>query len=175
MAFRFLALELARWDQVKSGDLVLSLFSDERPLRGAAGLADWRLCGRLSRLLKHRRLSGEGGETLMLPPGRRLPFVRLIIFGLGERRGYAENRYRDHVRWMTGVLDKAGARAYAVQPPGRAMGLIAARRALQIWMEESGKAGEPAGASGQEISIIDTPGAQKEMAEILAGQPGRRS
>jgi hypothetical protein len=76
---------------------------------------------------------------------------------------------------MTGVLDKAGARAYAVQPPGRAMGLIAARRALQIWMEESGKAGEPAGASGQEISIIDTPGAQKEMAEILAGQPGRRS
>jgi hypothetical protein len=54
------------------------------------------------------------------------------------------------------------------------MGLIAARRALQIWMEESGRAGEPAEALGQEISIIDTPGAQKEMAEILASQPGGR-
>jgi hypothetical protein len=41
-------------------------------------------------------------------------------------------------------------------------------------MEESGRAGEPAEALGQEISIIDTPGAQKEMAEILASQPGGR-
>lgn len=167
MSFRFLALELARWDQVAGGDLVLSIFADERPLRGAAGLADWRLCGRLSRLLRHQRLSGSGGETLMLPPGRRLPFSRIVVFGLGERRGYTEARYREHVHWISEVLVRAGAWRYAVQPPGRAMGLIAARKALQIWVEESQRAGDK---KGGEISIIDTAGAQKEMADILAGQ-----
>lgn len=164
MSVRFLGLELAKWDQIGGGDLALGVFANERPLRGAAGLADWRLCGRLSRLLKRERFTGITGELMLLPPGRRLPFDRLVLFGLGERRGYSEPRYRDHVRWIRGVLSKAGTRACAVQPPGRAMGMIAARRALQIWMEVF--------ASGKsfDVSIIDTVGAQKEMADLLAGQ-----
>jgi hypothetical protein len=163
MSVRFLALELGRWDQVKNGcDLVLSAFADERPLRGAAGLADWRMCGRLSSLLRHQRFSGAGGETLLIPPGRRLPFSRILVFGLGERRGYAEKRYLSDVRWIRDVVKKAGGTRYAVQPPGRAMGLIAARRALQIWIDEAGDAAD-------EISIIDTPAAQKQMAEVLSG------
>lgn len=161
MSVRFLALELARWDQLKAGgDLVLSAFADERPLRGAAGLADWRLCGRLSSLLKRHRFSGAGGETLMIPPGRRLPFSRILVFGLGERRGYADKRYVEDVRWIRDVVTRAGSKRYAVQPPGRAMGLIAARQALQVWLDE-------AGDSSADISIIDTPGAQKQMAEVL--------
>lgn len=161
---RFLALELSRWDQARAGgDLVLSAFADERPLRGAAGLADWRMCGRLSSLLKRQRFSGASGETLMIPPGRRLPFSRILVFGLGERRGYAEKRYVQDVRRIRDVLARAGSSAYAVQPPGRAMGLIAARQALQIWLDEAGE-------DAAEIAIIDTPGAQKQMAEILSGR-----
>ena len=164
MAVRFLSLELSRWDQVKSGgDLVLSAFADERPLRGAAGLADWRLCGRLSALLKRQRFTGTGGETLMIPPGRRLPFSRILVFGLGERRGYSEKRYVEDVRWIRDVLAKAGASRYAVQPPGRATGLIAARQALQIWIDEADE-------KDVDISVIDTPGAQKQMADLLSAR-----
>ena len=51
MAISVLPLDLERWDEVPRDCLVLSVFKDDRPLRGAAGLADWRMCGRLSRLV----------------------------------------------------------------------------------------------------------------------------
>ncbi len=165
MSVRFLGLELAKWDQEKGGDLVLSFFKDERPLRGAAGLADWRLCGRLSKLLRKKRLEGSESEVLLLPPGRRLPFERVLVFGLGERRGYGVSEYRRDATVIAGVLQKAGSKRYAIQPPGRAMGLVAARKALQIWIDVA--VPDPRRV---EISIIDTPHAQKEMAEILSGQ-----
>ena len=81
MKLSLLPLDLARWDEAPHDALLLPIFSDERPLRGAAGLADWRLCGRLTRLLKRSRLSGARGETLLLPPGRRLTFARIMLFG----------------------------------------------------------------------------------------------
>ena len=165
MSVRFLGLELAKWDQEKGGDLVLSFFKDERPLRGAAGLADWRLCGKLSHLLRGRRLDGDESEALLLPPGRRLPFDRVMVFGLGERRGYGVAEYRRDAAKIAEVLSKAKSKRYAIQPPGRAMGLVAARKALQIWIEVA--APDPKKTA---ISIIDTPHAQKEMAEILSGQ-----
>ena len=65
----------------------------------------------------------------------------------------------------TEVLARAGSKRYAIQPPGRAMGLVAARKALQIWTEVAITDG-----ARTEVSIIDTPHAQKEMAEILSGQ-----
>ncbi len=165
MSVRFLSLELAKWDQEKGGDLVLTFFRDERPLRGAAGLADWRLCGRLSALLRDKRLEGDDHETLLLPPRERLAFDRVWIFGLGERRGYGVEQFkRDAVR-IAKVLEKGKAKRYAIQPPGRAMGLVAARKAVQVWMDVA-----VPNPSETEVSIIDTPGAQKEMAEILSNQ-----
>src|SRR5262249_48703813 len=89
----FLGAELARWDQhdrAAPEALVLPFFADERPLRGAAGLCDWRLCGRLSRLLRSR-LKGEFGETTLYPPGVRLPFQRLLLFGLGPQERFDED------------------------------------------------------------------------------------
>jgi hypothetical protein len=164
MSVHFLPNSLAKWDGAEGEALVLTLFADERPLRGAAGLADWRMCGRLSRLIKQGKLAGRRGETLMLPPGRRLPFPRVILFGLGTPRSWSEDVYCQHVRWIRDVLDRAGCRSYALQPPGRATGLIAARRALELWLGEEHK-----DARQTEVAIIDAPSAQKEMAEELRG------
>jgi len=162
MAVHFLQNELRKWDESKGDALVLTFFSDERPLRGAAGLADWRLCGRLSRLIKHRRISGRRGETIMLPPGRRLPFNRIVLFGLGSSQRFDEETYRQHVRWIRDVLARAGVGNYAVQPPGRANEFIGARRSLELWMEEADKDNFDA-----EVAFIDTKNGHKEMAEVL--------
>jgi hypothetical protein len=56
----FLASDLGKWDSLEQvpETLVLPFFADERPLRGAAGLCDWRLCGRLSRLLQSSSVAG---------------------------------------------------------------------------------------------------------------------
>jgi len=169
MAIQFLGDELSRWDESSGDALALGFFSDERPLRGAAGLTDWRLCGRISRLIRQRRLSGKRGETLMLPCGRRLPFQRVILFGLGDSSRFDEEVYRQHVRWIRDVVGRAGSKRYAIQPPGRATGFIGARRALELWLEETDKAPRE-----EEVVVIDTPHAQKEMAESLRVRSRKR-
>lgn len=169
MGVHLLGNELSRWDEVNSGSLLLTFFSDERPLRGAAGLADWRLCGRLSRLIKRGHMSGAVGEKLLLPPGRRLPFRSVLIFGLGPSQGFNEETYRSHVRWIRDVADKARLGTYALQPPGRATGLIGARRALELWLDEAAQDSRTA-----EVAIIDNQSGQKDMAEILRYQQKKR-
>lgn len=169
MSVHLLGAELSRWDEVDSGSLLLTFFSDERPLRGAAGLADWRLCGRLSALIKRGKLGGTRGEILLYPPGRRLSFGSIMLFGLGSSSHFNEERYREHVRWIRDVAARARIQRYAVQPPGRATGLIGARRALELWLEESDK--DP---FESDVAIIDSHGGQKDMAEILRYHRGKK-
>lgn len=139
MALHVLAADLGKWDEADRDALLLPFFADDRPLRGAAGLADWRLAGRLSRLLKAKRATGAAGETVMMPPGRRLRFARVVLFGLGESKGYGDDRYRRDVQRIRAVAQEAGITEYAIQAPGRASGLIGARRALELWIEEADK------------------------------------
>jgi hypothetical protein len=167
MTVHFCGAELGRFDALTDVDaLIVSFFNDERPLRGVAGLADWRLCGRISRLLRTGRLRGALGEVTLLPPaGKRLPFGRLLLFGLGESdypAPFGEPEYRRAVKRLRDVAERAGARRYAVQPPGRATGLIAPRRALELWLEVAAQDGHEA-----EVTIIESASGQKEMAEAL--------
>ena len=163
MALSVLPLDLARWDEAKRDCLVLPVFKDDRPLRGAAGLADWRMCGRLSRLVKANKASAEAGETLMLPPGRRLKFNRVMWFGLGESRGYSDDRFRKDVKWILDVVSKAGVGDWALQMPGRASGLIGARRAIEIVLDEDILIDQP-------VAILEDPAGQKDIAELLRSQ-----
>jgi hypothetical protein len=155
-----LPLDLARWDETARDCLVLPVFKDDRPLRGAAGLVDWRLCGKLSRLVKAQRASAEAGEQLLLPPGRRLRFKRIFWFGLGDAKGYNEERFRKDLAWILGTLMKAGVKDWVVQMPGRASGLIGARRAVEIVLEEQLLA-------DQQVTVIEDPAGQKDIAELL--------
>jgi hypothetical protein len=163
----FLASELSRWDAVPEGQsLALTFFSDERPLRGAAGLADWRLCGRLSRLIKAGRIAGTAGEvTMVAPSGGRLAFDRVFLFGMGAQAGFGEAAFRAATRRIRDVMANAGAARYAVQPPGRATGLVAPRRALELWQEEAAADGREG-----EVTLIESPSGQKEMSEALRGR-----
>ena len=155
-----LPLDLARWDETQRDCLVLPVFKDDRPLRGAAGLVDWRLCGKLSRLLKTSRASAEAGEQLLLPPGRRLRFARIFWFGLGDAKAYNEERFRRDLAWILGTLTKAGVNDWALQMPGRASGLIGARRAVEIVLEDQLLA-------DRSITVIEDPAGQKDIAELL--------
>ena len=158
-----LPLDLARWDESKRDCLVLPVFKDDRPLRGAAGLVDWRLCGKLSRLVRGGKATAERGECMMLPPGRRLKFGRVMWFGMGDAKGYSEERFRGDLAWIAEVVAKAGVTDWTVQMPGRASGLIGARRAIEIVLEDRGLA-------QQSIAVLEDPAGQKDIAELLRGQ-----
>jgi len=163
VALSVLPLDLTRWDESARDCLVLPVFKDDRPLRGAAGLADWRLCGKLSRLVKASRASADAGETLLLPPGRRLRFRRLLWFGLGDARGYSDDRFRKDLAWILDVVIKAGVTDWSLQMPGRASGQIGARRAIEILLEDPRFADQP-------LTLIEDPAGQKDIAELLRAQ-----
>ncbi len=163
MALSVLPLDLARWDETARDCLALPVFKDDRPLRGAAGLADWRLCGKLSRLLKASRASAEAGETLLFPPGRRLRFRRILWFGLGDAKSYSDERFRKDLGWILDVVTRAAVTDWALQMPGRASGLIGARRAIEILLEEPLYAEQP-------LTLLEDPAGQKDIAELLRGQ-----
>jgi cytosol aminopeptidase family protein len=163
MALSVLPLDLSRWDESSRDCLVLPVFKDDRPLRGAAGLADWRLCGRLSRLVKASKATADAGETMMLPPGRRLKFQRVLWFGLGDAKGYTEDRFRKDLAWILGVVTRAAVNDWSVQLPGRASGLIGARRAVEIILEDHLLADQP-------ITLLEDPAGQKDIAELLRSQ-----
>jgi hypothetical protein len=167
MPITLLPLDLARWDETDRDALLLSTFVDERPLRGAAGLADWRLCGRLSRLIKSERQSGVRGESMLLPPGRRLRFKRVLWFGLGGSPGYPDERFKSDIAWMLEVASKAGAADIALQPPGRATGIIGARRALELLLDLV--------PGDLQLALIEDPAGQKDVAELLRHSRAERN
>jgi hypothetical protein len=156
----FVGAELGRWDVTQADAIGVGIFADQRPLRGPAGLLDWRLCGRLSRLLRRGRLSGEYGEALLMPAVGRLPMPRVLLLGVGAQRDFGEERYRDAVRRMQRKLLGMGARRYLLAPPGRESGRIGPRRALEMIMEESRQ-------FEADVVIIESVAGQKEMAEVL--------
>lgn len=69
-----------------SADLVVVGHSpDDRPLRGAAGRADWRLCGELWQLITAQKLDGRCGQAALLSAAGALRSPLLLVVGLGPR------------------------------------------------------------------------------------------
>ena len=56
-----------------------------RPLKGQAGMVDWRLNGSLSELILKDRFDGKRGEALLMPLNGRLPAKELLVLGLGNQ------------------------------------------------------------------------------------------
>jgi hypothetical protein len=66
-------------------DTILALVpEDERPLRGDAGLIDWRLCGLISEHLRSGYVTGQLGEAVLLPGDRPLSPARILLVGAGS-------------------------------------------------------------------------------------------
>jgi len=81
---------------VQACDVVATgFFVDERPLRGASGWLDWRLNGRLSRLIQAKRLTGEWKETTLVPSEGRIAAPLILLIGLGRVKEYALFRLRE--------------------------------------------------------------------------------
>jgi hypothetical protein len=68
---------------------VATFFESDRPLRGEAGRADWRLCGLLSRLVGGPHLRGRAGEAALVHTGAKLRAPRLVLLGLGSPAGFS--------------------------------------------------------------------------------------
>ena len=86
-----------RIDVQECDTVVTGFFVDERPLRGASGWVDWRLNGRVSRLIREERITGEWKETILVPSEGRLAAPLILLVGLGKMREYRSLRLRELV------------------------------------------------------------------------------
>jgi len=111
-------LETRPFERAAAELAVAGIFRDDRPLRGGAARADWRLCGRISELVLAGDLSGERGEALLLPGFGRLGAPRLLILGLGERARFRLTSAQDATRDAVARALDLGVAELALAPPG---------------------------------------------------------
>jgi hypothetical protein len=172
MQVSLLPIELARWDQAPPGDAVcVPVWSDVRPLRGAAGLLDWRMCGRLSAMLVTGKVTGAEGEQTLFPSAHRLPWRLVLALGAGPRREFSAERLQASVQRTLKAAKGLGARRLALALPSRdgeraTTGPAAAltpRRALDVVLQEI----DAAPGELDELTVLVPATVQKELGEVL--------
>jgi hypothetical protein len=157
-----LPVDLGRWDQAEGGDLfVVPVWSDLRPLRGAAGLLDWRLNGRLSACLRKERFRGAFLEKLLWPT-RRIPWRTVLAVGLGPAATFDDACFRAALAVSFQVQRGLGYESMAVALPGREVGRIEPDRAVTLMREVASE--QP---RLSRLTVLDTPAALKVMSERL--------
>lgn len=135
MELRFVTPQLRKLDLIATEVLAATLVADEQPPHGVAGLVDWRLAGRISRLFARGFATGALGEVLLIPGKPKLPFDKLIFFGTGPRAGLNERTFRGVVEKMLDTLEGLRARSAVVELPGRHFDAIAPERAADVLLE----------------------------------------
>jgi hypothetical protein len=128
-------VEASRLPHVDADVLVAPFFADDRPLRGPAAWADWRLCGLLDDALVAGRLPSRfGAATLALSSGR-LAARRVLLISLGPRAalGFAELRAAAAQAAERVAALRAGDVAFAV--PAQALTGIVPELAAELVVE----------------------------------------
>jgi hypothetical protein len=136
----------------------VALFRDERPLRGGAGRADWRLCGRISSLVADGRLRGEPGESALVTTFGGMRARLLLVLGAGPREDFDARAFET-------LIQSAVAHAFALQV-GR-LALCFAEGARGQAASEARASGLVAGAAA--AAGAAPPGAQLEL--VLSAAP----
>ncbi len=160
MDFRFVAPNLRSLDTTGAELLACTIWQDERPMRGVAGLLDWRLAGTLSRLARRGLLLGELGEVIFVPGRPRVAFEKLLIFGLGARSNFGEGTFRRVVTHLLRALEGLCVRRAVVELPGRADGTLEAARACELVLECIGDS-----EAHDAWWLVEPPEAQRRISE----------
>ncbi|MEM6786281.1 MAG: M17 family peptidase N-terminal domain-containing protein [Myxococcota bacterium] len=135
MELHFVEPELSRLDTLESEVIACTLWRDQRPCDGVAGLCDWRLNGTISGLLRTGFATGRQGEVVMVPGRPRLTFDKVLIFGAGPLGGFDDMRFRSVMRLMLDTIADLRSRIAVVQLPGRQNDLIRPERAADMLLE----------------------------------------
>jgi hypothetical protein len=155
----FAAPDLGSVSELKTEALCLPFFRDERPMRGPAGLVDFRLCGRVSKLIADGKMQGDLGEAVLMPARPRLFAERLIWLGAGPFGELDEARFRWLVNAALSRLSELHVRAAALSLPGRVRGRFSPADAIDWFLEEASAFGERL----DELTLLEAEDAQRVM------------
>lgn len=100
-------------DRLKIDAILIPLYERCAQPLGAAGSIDWRLCGRLGRMLKTGVFRGAEEELVLTTSLGRFGAERLFLWGLGR----PAPRNADEAKRIAHTLISAGAKETAIAPP----------------------------------------------------------
>lgn len=155
-----LDLEMKSLDRLRCDTLAISIFSDERPLRGLAGLLDWRSCGRMSKLIQSGWFSGQADEVLLFPPWNRISCPRALLFGLGSMDQFDNRRFRLAANNVARTVTKLRSTDIGLSLPGLHRYPMEPELAIEIWAKA-------AGAEFQSQTLLTPLETQKQMSDEL--------
>jgi hypothetical protein len=147
--------------------LVLTSFSDDRPLRGLTGLVDWRLNGQLSRLMLKDFIDCHYQEAMLTPIPGRLPFERLLLVGMGKRSEFNAQRFEDVCRFCFRTLAEMEVLQFAMTLPGRVGLDVGLRQALAGWRRALSESFTPQELRVLDVTILEAPDVQRELLEPM--------
>jgi hypothetical protein len=110
-------VDLAALDRLEAEAVALFCFSDVRPLAGAAGFLDWRLCGSLSHTLERLLFAGGRDEVMLIPCRGRLKVKRVFVFGLGPVAQANAQVMREAARHALATLQRGGVKRVVFAAP----------------------------------------------------------
>jgi hypothetical protein len=158
----FVAPDLRAIDLAPAEVVACSMWEDERPLRGVAGLLDWRLAGRLSILVKSGFMRGEAGEVVLVPGRPKLPFEKVLVFGLGPRARFDDGVVRQTLTRLKSTLDGLKVKRALVELPGRGNGELDIELATELLALEASEI-----LAEQAWTLVDTEEAEASMTQRL--------
>ncbi|HEY2370215.1 MAG TPA: M17 family peptidase N-terminal domain-containing protein [Polyangiaceae bacterium] len=166
----FVEPDLRAIDTATAEVIACSAFQDERPLRGLAGLLDWRLAGRLSVLAKNDFLTGAEGEIVLVPGRPYVRFEKILVLGIGPRATFDDGVVRRVLAKLVSALEGLKVRRALVEVPGRPSGKLEPGRAAELLLECAENALED-----EMWTLVDDEAAEKSMAQKLVRRRDARS
>ena len=83
--------------------IVLGFLKDVRPLKGILANIDWIYSGAISRMIIEEKISGSGGEALLMATGDKMKTPRVLLLGLGETANFS---YNTILRFSSEIADR---------------------------------------------------------------------
>jgi len=142
--------------------LVVPVWSDLRPMRGAAGLIDWRLCGHLSQMIRDKRFSGAPGEKLLLATNR-IQWQRVLAVGVGESSAFGDKSLREAMVCCLEALRRLGGHSLAIAFPGRDIDAIRPDRAMRGFLDALTESERASGPWLERLTVIDAAPSAKSL------------
>jgi hypothetical protein len=109
--------DLGSLDQLAVDAVVLPFYEVRAQPRGPAGFVDWRLCGRLTKLLSSRSFEGKRGEAVLMGPVSRIAPPRILLFGLGPAAAPLKPELQKQMQELLKVAEDAKLESVALAPP----------------------------------------------------------
>ena len=121
-------------DQIESELALVTTFEDIRPLKGTAGLIDWRLNGKLSRIILHSKFSGLKGGALLMPASGRLDSKEILILGAGSRREMNEQEISPFLHFMVEKLFLKKTKSFSLSLSDLMPGMFEWRNSVRLFV-----------------------------------------